>query len=190
MASNSNGVWNMGFEHKFAPVVLAYREAGKSLQGYKPAFKRIAVELSYWIRKNTKAQRAPDGEKWKPLSARYGRRKGSRAAGVASGKLIATLGNPARATIRATKTRFRFGVRGLPYATTFQFGRKKGRAAASTTGRADKRTPIPPRPLLWNNDVDKEDDPYFQLIHEMLADYQQEIIDRAHKAMRAASRGG
>ena len=82
-----------------------------------------------------------------------------------------------------------FGVRDLPYARTFQFGRKKGRGAGSGTGRANKRTPIPPRPLLFNNDV-MENDPYFLLIEEMLGDYQQEIIEKAYKTMRAASRGG
>ena len=189
MPSNPNGVFNFGFEHKLAPVVMAFRDTEKGLQGYKPAFKRIAVELSYWIRKNMKAGRAPDGEKWKPLSKQYGRRKGGRAAGVASGKLYQTLGNPAQATIRATKSRMTFGVRDLPYARTFQFGRKKGRGAGSGTGRANKRTPIPPRPLLFNNDV-MENDPYFLLIEEMLGDYQQEIIEKAYKTMRAASRGG
>jgi len=188
MPSNPNGVWNMGFEHKMAPVVLAFRDAEKGLQGYKPAFKRIAIELSDHIRKNVRAGQAPDGTKWKPLSKRYGRRKGGRAAGVASGKLIQTLGNPAQATIRLTKTKLRFGVRDLPYARTFQFGRKKGRGAGSATGRANKRTPIPPRPLLFNNDV-MENDPYFLLIEEMLADYQDEIIDKVYRKMWGLARG-
>ena len=190
MPSNPNGVWNMGFEHKMAPVVLAFRDAEKGLQGYKPAFKRIAVELSARIRKNVRAGQAPDGTKWKPLSKRYGRRKGGRAAGVASGKLIQTLGNPSQATIRLTKTKLRFGVRDLPYARTFQFGRKPGRTVGSTSGKPDKRTPIPPRPLLWNNDVERDDDPYFLLIQEMLADYQDEIIDKVYRKMSGLARGG